>query len=138
MQKRKSILDTSTKSPAQIQREAEVLAEKKEIVDQINVQEEQDVEEYRKILMEKDLKDLKDILNTQRIAAAELLRNKILLCKDCGFYQHGGIDLHLVHDVISMHQCTCKDIPITGFVLGRRDCVKINTDGKCQHHTERK
>jgi len=55
----------------------------------------------------------------------------------CAYYRMGTLTVNRVKDPMAFHQCVCPEAPITGFILGLKECYKINTDGACKFYKPR-
>ena len=56
------------------------------------------------------------------------------VCYACKHYLRTA--LTTVRDPVAQHQCRHDDAPVTGFVLGLKECYKINPKGECPWYAE--
>lgn len=59
---------------------------------------------------------------------------ELKICYDCRFYLRTA--LTTVREPVAQHQCRADDAPVTGFILGLKECYKINHDGNCEWYEE--
>ncbi len=59
---------------------------------------------------------------------------KVAICYACKYYLR--VALTTIREPIAQHQCRNDKAPVTGFVLGLKECYQLNHNGECPLYEE--